>query len=1143
MAEELISEIIDLTATGKQAADLMAQLELIQAKLAEINNMKIGLDGLSRTKDIKTSINEASASIDKLAKLTDIATATAKEYRRLQNDLINSSAKLTVSFNDEAKSVQFLKEQQRQRNAELKNQVKEELSVKGSIEQRRAALIRLQKEYDNLAPKERESSSGKRLQGVVKGLVDQLKSLEGSTGRFQRNVGNYQGSAKIIVDALEKANKKFQELSKSADASPAALQRAGAELNHLRKITESPQFLNVSAKFGDANAEVKFFTKSLIDMERNGLGQSEAANQLRKQLAQLTDEIADVRGEIKALSSDTRAFDQFAGAVNVVADTFQTAAGAAALFGASEEDVQEATKNLVAIQAVSNGAKGIANELTTKGTVANKAYAYVQELVATTTNASAAATTRLAAAFKLIGIGLLVAAVGYLVANFDKLKRLVSTVSEETQELNDINRQSIDTYAKEKTAIENVMAQLQSESISKKDKIKIIDQLKEQYPAYLDGIKNEGRLSDELASTLKDKLLPALLLKSKITAAENIQTKLQAEQLEERLTLEEKIAERRRQLNNNDINLTRNDPALKEMLQDLAEVNKGSSRLKNVTDILLQYQQELQKLGGDPTDKTDIDAAKKDAEDKKKAAEEAAKKAKEIAERERKARFDILQQRLRDEADAQQRLAEDESKTLETRLDALGKAAELEKQLITNQAEFEVQAEGVLATEKKAIRIKAGSEQIAIDQETSKKGFDLLKAALEEEERLIQESQAKQVDKLSEEFERRGNALDKALSEELLLLEQARNTGALTEKEYSEKRLKIESGYQIESLESQITYYEQYIALLKSFGEDVTEEEAKLAGIRLKLQEGLNNVQKPEKKKQTTGDREQIEEDMKFIRQQYEVLGREVAGLLGDIWLGFFDKQKNKIQEQMDMLDQRKQKEIEAIAASTASEEEKAAKIAIINARAQAQKEQLEQRQRQIDIQRARAEKAIAIANIIAETAKAVIHQFTTGDTYTAAGRAALVGAIGAVQIARVIATPIPKFKVGKTKENKYEGPAWVGDGGKSEMIKRKSGEIEITPNVPTLTYIGKDDLILPDADKAIDDLIASSFKPVRHGSTSKSENPNKELVQEMRSLKAVIKSKPTLKLTVDAKGMQAMHDFNNQQLKWMNEQINWNHH
>jgi hypothetical protein len=83
------------------------------------------------------------------------------------------------------------KYRQQQSTAELKNNAREMLNAKGSLEQRRAALIRLTTVYDRLNKAERESAAGKRLESIIKGLVGQIGTLEQATGRAQRGVGGY----------------------------------------------------------------------------------------------------------------------------------------------------------------------------------------------------------------------------------------------------------------------------------------------------------------------------------------------------------------------------------------------------------------------------------------------------------------------------------------------------------------------------------------------------------------------------------------------------------------------------------------------------------------------------------------------------------------------------------------------------------------------------------------------------------------------------------------------------------------------------------------------------------------------------------------------------------------------------------------
>jgi hypothetical protein len=67
---------------------------------------------------------------------------------------------------------------------------------------------------------------------------------------------------------------------------------------------------------------------------------------------------------------------------------------------------------------------------------------------------------------------------------------------------------------------------------------------------------------------------------------------------------------------------------------------------------------------------------------------------------------------------------------------------------------------------------------------------------------------------------------------------------------------------------------------------------------------------------------------------------------------------------------------------------------------------------------------------------------------------AAVYAVLGGIQAAIVAATPIPRFFKGV--KNFMGGLAWVGDGGKQEVVRTPSGELSLTPDKPTLTYLPK---------------------------------------------------------------------------------------
>jgi len=129
----------------------------------------------------------------------------------------------------------------------------------------------------------------------------------------------------------------------------------------------------------------------------------------------------------------------------------------------------------------------------------------------------------------------------------------------------------------------------------------------------------------------------------------------------------------------------------------------------------------------------------------------------------------------------------------------------------------------------------------------------------------------------------------------------------------------------------------------------------------------------------------------------------------------------------------------------------------ILTREAEKKRQELEKKKRIEQHKQAVYNKAVTIAEIGLKTAQAVMSAAAaTAPTFWGV---AIAAAIGALQLATAIATPIPKYKDGRKG-----GPAeWAvtGDGGRSEVITSGDGSNPIlTPNKPTLTYLGKDDIV-----------------------------------------------------------------------------------
>lgn len=181
------------TIVDKEALAVQRQLntEMNSRRPTQVSNSQTEVDAYNNlangARDAATALNEqdeAQAAIANSATAAGTAVAAAETSQR-QNNITRERSNYLLEEE---------RYRQQQSTREVRNSVRENNNAQGSLEQRRAALIRLTTAYDRLSATERASPSGQRLQGIVTGLTAQVQNLETATGRAQRNVGNY-GSA------------------------------------------------------------------------------------------------------------------------------------------------------------------------------------------------------------------------------------------------------------------------------------------------------------------------------------------------------------------------------------------------------------------------------------------------------------------------------------------------------------------------------------------------------------------------------------------------------------------------------------------------------------------------------------------------------------------------------------------------------------------------------------------------------------------------------------------------------------------------------------------------------------------------------------------------------------------------------------
>lgn len=442
---------------------------------------------------------------------------------------------------------------------------------------------------------------------------------------------------------------------------------------------------------------------------------------------------------------------------------------------------------------------------------------------------------------------------------------------------------------------------------------------------------------------------------------------------------------------------------------------------------------------------------------------------------------------IKAQSEGYKKIAEGQELFITSRIEARKKAFELDKQIIEGNRAAELENAGKDEQAKLDINRKASFElkqlrsQLYSDLLTIQRTYQDRRTALDEqinsdaqEQFLKQENDrtAAAVEIESIRLDKRKASLEEARDIELNALEKKRVSEKISEQAYQRERLRIETDYTGFLLKAEIEYTEAVIKLAKARGEDVSRQEADLVALKLEFSRlgtdtQIKNLLEVDK----------VEKDLlKEKKKRYEDLAKDLINIFSTLATAGFDREKNAIQEQIVLLDEKKQKDIETANATIQNEQDRAAAITTINARSLAQKEKLQQQQKDLDVRKARFEKLASVisieidtiqkvAAIKAQAALLLANPLTAPLATLALSQIPIVIAGGALSAAAILAKPIPKYRFGTMDHP--GGEAIVGDGGKREVVITPDGRMMLTPDIPTLMDLPARSVVLPDTESA----------------------------------------------------------------------------
>lgn len=469
--------------------------------------------------------------------------------------------------------------------------------------------------------------------------------------------------------------------------------------------------------------------------------------------------------------------------------------------------------------------------------------------------------------------------------------------------------------------------------------------------------------------------------------------------------------------------------------------------------------------------KTTIDEAKKEQELQVKIAEDFQKRAATIA---RKNKYDFFGSKFDDKTKPQKEtqdtslrsnaeevkaaaksIFEDETQSYDLRFQALESYISASRTLVIEDAQVRIKEAGKDSVKISNIKQDEIRKLSDVQIEGNKELTVLTKSFNEQQVKDITKVQKDELQALVDGNADKLSEIESFRSQAIQGVNEQYAKGLISEQQYNqqlydidaqaaEDRLKIE----IETLKKVIENEKNYLAVGIGTNKQLGDDEKKLADLEIKLSGVKTKVQIDDAKK--------LAEERKKIQEAEIELGKELFNLGESLGKATFTRRINDIEREKSAITDRTALEISNVQASTLSEQEKADKVALINAKAASDQAVLDEKIKQQKIKQARFDKAANIASIIMNTAVAVTKTLAAGLGFFSSPLAILTAALGAAQLATVVATPIPEYKGGKNKGDNYSGPAIVGDGGMNELVIEQDGSMYVTPNKPTLTHVGR---------------------------------------------------------------------------------------
>lgn len=252
----------------------------------------------------------------------------------------------------------------------------------------------------------------------------------------------------------------------------------------------------LGGSFEDVYGEIQPLSGRIGELEDRLYEMASAGQQGTQEFKDLTAEV----GKMKKVIVDTDMVvdgmsqtlaQNLGGALGGITSAFELGTGAMGAMGVESEKVEEALLKVQSAMAIAQGVQGIREAIPAFNGLKNSIVS------------AASGLTNFQKALIATGLGAIVAVVGALAANWDKVTEFLRGTTKQQQAYNEVANKAVEIASEELNALDKLQRTINDETVSREDKNAAVKELQEGYPDLLKNIDAEEVSLTELNKAIE----------------------------------------------------------------------------------------------------------------------------------------------------------------------------------------------------------------------------------------------------------------------------------------------------------------------------------------------------------------------------------------------------------------------------------------------------------------------------------------------------------------------------------------------------------------------------------------------------------------------------------------------------------------